>query len=101
MNPLSASHIALAAFSTSVSSTGWRSVGELAITADFARRSLLLQRFGEITIARLLLVNKPRVLDRDHRLIGKGFKQFYLFVRERAHFRAADMNRSERLAVAE
>ena len=43
-------------------------------TQDLARCGLLLQCFGEVTIARLLLVNKPRVLDRDHRLVGERFR---------------------------
>ena len=44
------------------------------------RRRLLLQRFARDRVARLLLVNKPRVLDRDHRLIGEGFEQLDLSV---------------------
>ena len=61
----------------------------------FTRRGLLLQCFGEITIARLLLVNKPRVLDRDHRLIGEGFEQLDLPVRERTDLSSANMNSAD------
>ena len=67
---------------------------------NLARRGLLLQCFGEVTIARLLLVNKPRVLDRDHRLIGEGFKQFDLPVRERTDLSSANMNSADGHAFA-
>ena len=33
---------------------------------------LLLQGLGEVTIARLQLLEQPYVLDRDHRLVGEG-----------------------------
>ncbi len=38
---------------------------------DLARRGLLLQRLAEIAVARLQLLEQPRVLDRDHRLVGE------------------------------
>ena len=42
----------LAAFSATVSSTGWISVGEQAMTPQYlARRSLLLQRLGKVAVA--------------------------------------------------
>src|SRR6185295_19640175 len=56
---------------------------------NLARRCLLLQRFLE-------LLKQPGILDRDNRLIGKGFEQLDLRVRERANFQAANQNRPDR-----
>src|SRR5688572_17590327 len=50
---------------------------------DLARRSLLLQRFGEF-------LKQPDVLDGDDRLVGEGFEQRYLLVGEGAHLSATD-----------
>src|SRR5262245_13355489 len=66
-----------------------------------ACRRLLLQRFGEIAITRLLLVNKPGVLNRNHRLIGEGFEQLDLPVGERTDLSSTDMNSSDGIAVVE
>src|SRR5215210_6312176 len=46
-------------------------------------RGLPLQRFRDLRIARLKLLEQPHVLDRDHRLIGEGPEQGDLLVRER------------------
>ena len=62
-----------AAFSAIASSTGWISVGELAMTP---RISLVAVCCSNASVR--ALVNKPRVLDRDHCLIGEGFKKFDL-----------------------
>ena len=48
---------------------------------DFARRRLLLQRLLEF-------LKQPHVLDRDHRLVGEGFKQFDLRRGEGTHLGA-------------
>ena len=48
---------------------------------DFARRSLLFQRFLEF-------LEQPHVLDGDHRLVGEGFEQFDLRRGEGAHLGA-------------
>jgi hypothetical protein len=40
---------------------------------------------GEVTIARLQLFEKPRVLDGNHCLIGKGRDQLNLFVIKWSH----------------
>ena len=45
---------------------------------DVRRRSLLLQRLGQLARALLFGINKPHVLDRDHRLVGKGLQKFFL-----------------------
>ena len=52
-------------------------------------RGLLLQRLGQISRARLHLVEQPHVLDRDHRLVGEGRDQLDLLVGERLHLRRA------------
>ena len=49
-------------------------------TQNLTRRGLLLQRLFE-------LLEQPHVLDRDHRLVGEGFKQLDLRRGEGAHFR--------------
>ena len=48
---------------------------------NFARRSLLLQRFLEF-------LEQPHVLDGDHRLVGEGFEQLDLRRGEGAHLGA-------------
>ena len=48
-------------------------------------RGLLLQRLRELRRPRLHLVEQPHVLDRDHRLVGKGGDQFDLLLGEWAH----------------
>jgi hypothetical protein len=48
-------------------------------------RSLLLQRFAQVTRSRPHLVEQPHVLDRNHRLIGKGGEQLDLALGERTH----------------
>ncbi len=49
---------------------GWRAGDH---PQDFARRGLLLQSFGQITVTFLRFVEQPNVLDRDDRLIRKRF----------------------------
>ena len=88
----SASH-SRAALSTMASKTGWRSVGELEMTAqDLRGRRLLLQRLGQLAIARLQLLEQPHVLDRDHRLVGEGLQQLDLLVGERAGLSSANVD---------
>ncbi|HMH54535.1 MAG TPA: hypothetical protein VK548_30145 [Candidatus Acidoferrum sp.] len=50
---------------------------------DFAGGGLLLERFAEIVVACLKLGEKSHVLDRDHRLVGKGLEERDLLVGER------------------
>ena len=60
-------------------------------TKDLTRCGLLFQRLRS-HVARLLLVKQPHILDGDYRLVGKGFKQFNLPIRERTDLSSADMN---------
>ena len=53
-------------------------------TQDLGGGRLVLQRFGELPRPRLHLLEQPRVLDGDHRLVGEGGDKFYLLVREKA-----------------
>ena len=56
-----------------------RSPGDELMTFEHLRcRGLLVQRFGEFARALLLGVEQPRVLDRDHRLVGEGGDQLDL-----------------------
>src|SRR5262249_12520698 len=55
--------------------------------ADLAERPQFTNRLAEFTRARLHLVEQPYVLDRDHRLVGKGSHQLNLFVGEWPHLR--------------
>ena len=43
-------------------------------TEDVGGRRLLLERFGELTVARLQLLEQPHVLDRNRRLIRRRFR---------------------------
>ena len=71
-----------AALYARASSTGWRSVGELAIT----RRTSLVAVCCSSASSELL--KQTDVLNRDHRLIGEGFEQFDLRRGEGAHLDA-------------
>ena len=66
-------------------------------TQDFARRGLLLKRFGDLRMSlreRTVLVLKFReqtdILDGDDRLVRKGLEQSDLLVREGAHLASPD-----------
>ena len=61
---------------------------------DFRSRGLPLQRFPG-------LVEQPRVLDCDHRLIGEGRQQIDLLVIERTHFGTAQQDRADALVATQ
>ena len=64
------------------SKTGWTSVGERRDDPqDLAGGGLLLQRLGEVAVARLELREEPDVLDGDDGLIGEGLEQLDLACR--------------------
>ena len=65
----------------------------LIVFSTSAVACLLLERF-------LRLVEQAHVLDRDHRLIGKGPQEADFLIAEWAHFLAAQQDRPERLALA-
>ena len=64
-------------------------------------RGLLLQRFSEVIGLRPDLVEQPRVLDRDHRLIGKRRDQLDLLPGERLRDRTAGCNHADGDALAQ
>ena len=82
------------------SNTGWI-VGRRA--GDDPRisrgRRLLLERLGELAVARLELLEQADVLDRDHRLGGEGLEQLDLLVRERPRARPPDEDAAQGRAV--
>src|SRR6266540_1704893 len=47
-------------------------------------RSLLLEGFGQVAVARLQFLEQPDVFDRDHRLVGKDLEERDLFPGEAA-----------------
>src|SRR5262249_32377175 len=51
---------------------------------------LLLEGLAQLLRARLHLLEQSRVLDCDHRLIGKRLEQSYLLIREKLPFGAAE-----------
>src|SRR5262245_35224412 len=62
--------------------------------------SHVMQR-REIAVARLAFFEKPGVFDSDHRLVGKGFKQFDLSTREGTNLQTANQNGADRQCFAE
>ena len=65
------------------------------------RRRLMLQRLAQFGVALLQFFEQPHVLDGDDSLSGKGFEKCDLFVRERTHFRAANLNHANRITFAQ
>ncbi len=66
---------------------------------DLRRRGLLLQRFGQVSVARLQLLEKTDVLDRDDGLVGEGLHELDLILRKRSL--AGDHDGTERAPVAD
>src|SRR5262249_25248283 len=69
-------------------------------TADdakhFGGRRLMFQGLTEFGVALLDLLEQAHVFNRDHCLVGEGFKESDLFVCERPNLGAADRNSSNR-----
>ena len=85
-----------AAFCDYVSNTGWISVGELAITPKISLVAVCCSSASVSSRLRACCsLNKPCVLNRDHRLIGEGFEQLDLPVRERTDLSSANMNSTD------
>src|SRR5439155_14007283 len=64
---------------------GWRARDD---AQDFAGRRLLLQRHGEVAIARLELLEEAHVLDGDDGLVGEGLEEVDLALGEWPDLRA-------------
>src|SRR4029434_81849 len=54
--------------------------------------SLMLQGFPQFCVALLEFLEQPYVFNRDHGLIGEGFKQFNLLIREWTNLSSEDHN---------
>src|SRR5262249_25555483 len=67
----------------------------------FARCRLLLQRFGDLRVARLELLEQPHVFDRDDRLAGKSLDQLDLVLRRLAGLRPAEVDHADGFPVAQ
>ena len=92
MMPLLASHNR-AADLTSVSSTVLQIERRAADDLEHVGcGGLLLQRLGQVARASLYFVEQPRILDSDHRLVGKGGHQLYLLFGERLNNGSGDDN---------
>ena len=68
---------------------------------DLRGRGLLVERLGDLAVARLQLLEQPRVLDRDHCLIGEGLQQRDLFLGELTDGGAADVDRADAASLPE
>ena len=55
---------------------------------DFAEGFELAYRAGQFVGSLIQFFEQPHVLDGDHRLIGKGFKQFDLLIGEGTNLRS-------------
>src|SRR5215471_18402146 len=67
----------------------------------FRGRRLLLQRLGKVARTRLHLIEQPRVLNRDHSLVGKSGDQLYLLVGKGVHFIAGEYEDTDRRSLAQ
>ena len=68
---------------------------------DLGGGGLLLQGLGHLPVARLELLEQPRVLDGDRRLVGKGLQERDLPIGERPHLEPVGEEHTEQLAGAE
>ena len=62
---------------------------------------MLLECDSEIVIARLHLLKQPRILDCDHRLVGKGGDQIDLHARERLDYFSSHRDDADRHTLAQ
>src|SRR5690349_20834999 len=65
-------------------------------TEDLGCRRLLLQGLAELARARLHLFEQPRVLNRDHRLVGESGEQIDLILGERFDLRTRQEQSTDR-----
>ncbi len=90
------------AFASMASKTGSSSPGELEMTRSTSEVAVCCSSdFGELGGARLHLVEQPHVLDRDHRLVGKGGDQLDLPVGERPNLVTRQDDHADRAAFAQ
>src|SRR5262245_49862905 len=58
-------------------------------------RCLILKGLAQFCIALLQFLEQPHVFDGDHGLVGEGFEEFDLLIREGADFRPANVDRTD------
>ena len=61
----------------------------------------MLARFRELPVLVLDLLKKTNVLDRNHRLVGKGGDQLDLLLSERSHNRAEQEQDADRIPLSQ
>src|SRR5262245_28511159 len=64
----------------------------------FACRGLVFERFLQLSLARLLCLEQPRVLDGDDGLVGEGLQQVNLTLSKRMHLQSAQHDCSDGLS---
>ena len=85
------------AFSSIASNTGSSSPGELEMTRSTSEVAVCCSSASLSSRVRCLhLLEQPHVLDRDHRLVGKGLNQLDLLVGERRDFLALEEDHADR-----
>src|SRR5262245_57282771 len=67
-------------------------------TENLADRCLVVERFLQLALARLLRLKQPRVLDGDYGLVREGVDEFDLAFGERPYFGAPDEYHADCLA---
>src|SRR5215467_1076251 len=77
---------------------GWRARYH---AQDVGRRALLIERYGQLTVARLHFGEESDVFDRDHGLIREGSEQRDLLIGKEPRRSAPDKNHAGHVAVAE
>ena len=101
MKALSASH-SLTALSATVSNTGFRSKAERLITSSTSAVAVCCCRDSPQLLGSCLnFVEQPRVLDRDHRLVGEGRNQLNLLLGKRLHDTAGQYDNADRGSLAQ
>ena len=98
MTPNLASQMRVA-FSSMAWNTGSSSPGELEMTSSTSDVAVCCSSDSEIARARLQLVEQPRVLDRDHRLVGEVRDQLDLLVGEWPNLLAIDHDNSNQFIL--
>ena len=76
----------------------WRTADD---AQDLGGSGLLLQRFGEVTVAFLQFLEQPNVLDGDDGLIGESLQELNLRKGERAHLKPANHDSADCDALAQ
>ena len=63
---------------------------------DLTQSSQFPNRLRQLARSRLQFLEQPHVLNGDHSLVGEGFEERDLFLREGSNFRAPNQNSANR-----